>query len=819
MKSLKKRIASVFITVAVICSMSFSASAVSFTIPTSPINTDDGVIKTTAARAGQVAPLILGCNLVASSNLGASSGDYNRVNSILGVFGSSINDRPDPYLYNYNYNLYAEENQKDVVEDATVSEQQAEGTPATSDAALNILKHRPDLILNQGAGTGTANPNEVYSEVIATLPENTDADTSNDYSPSYYTCSISSLVFQCENLKNLAGVVEEICEDKNLTTRYGDPTVIASDYDKFVWGYYFYIQNELEKNNIEKKSVAVVSNTSDEGANWTLPAQATQVSQNKPNRLVEYTRDNTNLLNGTEEKQVALSDVLGCDVVVANGAAGKTLKAAASKEGYDEDALPLIIDTLPTCLYGMIMQTHENALGIPYIQSIVYADQLNLNPVYAAAYFYEHFFHITDQEALQETVNTLLASATLPPGVTTSIENYDPYAVEELIVEGINYAKENEGRRHDDPDVWNPDTSTGIGTEYSVEVQADGNGTVTGGGTYLRNAVVTVTAEPGSNQTFLGWYQGTDRVSRDLEYSFKVTDNMTLTGRFERQSSGGGSGGGRTVSRSEQYNVSVITDGNGTATGAGSFDKDASVTVTANPAEDSEFAGWYIGDQMVSDSLSYTFQVSADTELTAKFTVKSTEPSEPSEPSEPVDVPPADNPFNDVHENDYFFSPVEWAVENQITTGTAPETFSPEEACTRGQIVTFLWRAKGSPEPQTTANPFTDVQQGEYYTKAVLWAVEQGITNGSSATTFSPDDTVTRGQTVTFLWRTEGSESISVDNPFTDVPANQYYSDAVLWAVKNQITTGKTASLFGPEDPCTRAQIVTFLYRAFNQGA
>ena len=141
------------------------------------------------------------------------------------------------------------------------------------------------------------------------------------------------------------------------------------------------------------------------------------------------------------------------------------------------------------------------------------------------------------------------------------------------------------------------------------------------------------------------------------------------------------------------------------------------------------------------------------------------------------------------------------------------ETFSPSNPCTRGQIVTFLWRAKGCPEPTITKNPFTDVKSSDYFYKAVLWAVEKEITAGTSKTTFSPNDTVTRAQTVTFLWRAEGKPAVKTANPFQDVPAGQYYTDAVLWAVKNEITAGTSATTFSPANPCTRAQIVTFLYR------
>jgi DNA-directed RNA polymerase subunit RPC12/RpoP len=172
--------------------------------------------------------------------------------------------------------------------------------------------------------------------------------------------------------------------------------------------------------------------------------------------------------------------------------------------------------------------------------------------------------------------------------------------------------------------------------------------------------------------------------------------------------------------------------------------------------------------------------------------------------------------FDDVKdESQYYFDPVYWAVDNGITTGATPTTFSPNTGCTRAQVVTFLWRAAGKPEPTTMANPFNDVKPDAYYYKAVLWAVEKGITTGTSATTFRPDQTCTRGQIVTFLWRfNEQPEPKSSTNPFTDVPAGQYYYKAVLWAVEKGITKGTSADKFSPDSTCTRAQIVTFLYRA-----
>ena len=173
------------------------------------------------------------------------------------------------------------------------------------------------------------------------------------------------------------------------------------------------------------------------------------------------------------------------------------------------------------------------------------------------------------------------------------------------------------------------------------------------------------------------------------------------------------------------------------------------------------------------------------------------------------------NPFTDVKPGAFYYDAVLWAVNRnpQITNGTSATAFSPEETCTRGQVVTFLWRAMGCPEPTSTVNDFADVKPGNYFYKAVLWAAENGITNGVNATHFNPNGNCTRAHVVTFLWRAHEKPAAAGSNPFRDVAAGQYYTDAVLWAVSKGITNGVDAKRFGPDQPCTRAQIVTFLYR------
>lgn len=235
------------------------------------------------------------------------------------------------------------------------------------------------------------------------------------------------------------------------------------------------------------------------------------------------------------------------------------------------------------------------------------------------------------------------------------------------------------------------------------------------------------------------------------------------------------------------------------------------VTITAKPS-----SGYELDELTVTDSKGnelkvtdrgdnkYTFQMpSGKVEIEVNFTKIGENPD-----------PDPSTGFVDVPANAYYRDAVEWAVSRGITSGTSNTTFSPDMSCTRAQMVTFLWRAAGSPAPQSTVNPFTDVQSGAYYYDAVLWATEQGITSGTSATTFAPDATVTRGQTVTFLWRQAGSPVADYAMSFTDVPTDAYYAEAVRWAVSEEITAGTGNNAFSPDNNCTRAQIVTFLYRA-----
>ena len=197
------------------------------------------------------------------------------------------------------------------------------------------------------------------------------------------------------------------------------------------------------------------------------------------------------------------------------------------------------------------------------------------------------------------------------------------------------------------------------------------------------------------------------------------------------------------------------------------------------------------------------------TYVNGTLTVSRRHSSPSSTTPEPEPTPDNSTSFVDVPANAYFADAVKWAVDKGVTD----TMFGPYESCTRAQIVTFLWRAAGSPEPKT-ASSFTDVSASAYYAKAVAWAIENGITNGMTATEFAPDATCTRGQSVTFLYRALGKKVESSAN-FTDVKSDAFYADAVNWAVASDVTNGTSNTTFSPNADCTRAEIVTFLYRAY----
>ena len=310
------------------------------------------------------------------------------------------------------------------------------------------------------------------------------------------------------------------------------------------------------------------------------------------------------------------------------------------------------------------------------------------------------------------------------------------------------------------------------------------------------------TATHSGSYSFDGWYtekNGGTKITTATSFDKDTTvyAHWTYTG-----STGGG---GVTT-----YPITVKSAKNGDVTASHkSAAKGTTITLTVDPDK-----GYVLDTLTVLDGKDKDLKL---TEKNGKFTFTMPASKVTVAATFKAAAPTGKNPFIDVPAGSYYEDAVIWAVDKGITAGTSATTFNPNGICTRAQAVTFLWRAAGSPAAKSAVMPFTDVKAGSYYETAVLWAVENGITKGTSDTMFSPDATCTRAQIVTFLWRSQKSPAAGMANPFADVAADTYYIDAVLWAVKHNITVGTTFSIFSPDEECTRAQIVTFLYRAHNK--
>ena len=348
--------------------------------------------------------------------------------------------------------------------------------------------------------------------------------------------------------------------------------------------------------------------------------------------------------------------------------------------------------------------------------------------------------------------------------------------------------------------------------------------------TYAPNGNITLTvtvpapAEGENSDYTYTWFKGDEKLSetgntltlKDVADSgtYKVTvtnthDNWSVTKGIDV-----------TITKADQAKPAAPTRKDGSYTSitlnevAGAeYSKDGGKTWQSSP----EFTGLTSGTTYefiirYAETGNYNASPASDA---VKFTTRrhSSATVTPTPTPKPEPTPDDSSKFADVPANAYFADAVKWAVDKGITNGLSDTMFGPYESCTRAQIVTFLWRAAGSPEPKT-ASSFTDVPANAYYAKAVAWAVENGITNGMTETTFAPDATCTRGQSVTFLYRAlKGTASGSAN--FTDVKSDAFYADAINWAVANNVTNGTSNTTFSPNADCTRAEIVTFLYRAY----
>ncbi|MCD7948329.1 MAG: S-layer homology domain-containing protein [Oscillospiraceae bacterium] len=727
----KKRAASLALSAVMAAGILAPAAQAAYVAPTSGVTANENILSAAAFAASVVSPEILGVNVVATNSAGiwGSSSEVGQ-NNMLGIFGSNVNENPDPYLYNffYNYSRYGGGEQADEASDTSMFNNLYNTWTATP-YTLNVdVKNgpygidtntsvtisiagvtktlnyaffwEPDILVSGGTDYESA-----YAEVIKAYQDTYNAD----YNP-YIVCyeannstdaleggqGLEYLIFNmAENLIDMSKVYEDAMDKTGKTTRYAQgPYEIATDYDKYVRGIYYYVQQQLASGALTEQ-VAVVTPEYDADLDmWKISQQT--------GRTAQYTAAvSQDLWQGLENGTIAIdgvaaqsgtssatgSDVQGtastnvyylttdqlianCDVVVNAGQSASESAQNALAEAVERNEIR-VLSELPSCVYGMTMQTHENGMGIPFFASYMYYDQdSTLNPADMIAYFTENFYHVTDNSALQNAISEMLKTASLPAGVSADLTNYSSEKVEKLILSGISY--------------------------YEDTVKSTVGGTA------------------------LAW------------------DTLDMS-------------------------VGIGSDNRNT-----------------NTSKEDSILG----------------ELPAD-EPTAITTTPTTG-------------------FTDVLAGSWYETAVSYVVENGLFNGTGTNTFSPEDKMDRGMFATVLHRLAGTPAA-TASNPFADVAAGTWYTDGVIWAAEQGIVTGTTATTFAPTSLLTREQIAAMLYRYANETATDADKTalaaFGDASSvSSYATDAMAWAVARGIITGKSG-LLAPADTASRAEVAVMLMR------
>ncbi len=676
MKTARRWIA-LFVTLALVVSLSVTVFADSYTYsaPTYTMEVDDNIITASAHRGA--APLLgmMGVNAVAGYSMinGGAPSTLEEAEecAALGIWGTTINDNPDPYYWNYFYNFYAEENGLALSEDALINNSTVSG-PSMADTFLyaeygNLsvsLYRRPDVLVGCSGSDGTYSGYDSQLATIASFYHYDDdgnlvidseyyQEGDESYSPKLVSFDATLIKQVIDTVYELAAAIEEVEEETGKTTRYGDVMEIAEDYEAYVYRTVAYVNEQLEEKGIEQKTVAVLSAINDDGT-YTLYdtidslAADGQPATSMTSKAYEYTMCvSKSLVDEVGSTVVTLDQLLTADAIVID-TDRTSYDALLDTDFGSADYEGIVVANIPSTLYGIYHGSLESAMGYGYIIGCLYGTEIeNIEPVDLCAYFYQRFLHISDLDALETVIKTNFSDVILPSGLSvTTSSTYSMDSVESMIAEGMAYLTTN-------PDKF-------------------------------------------------------DNAEFDL---------IGMTAYAQENAS--------------------------------------------NPSD--EFL------------------------------------------------------FDDVQDDtQYYYEPVYWAYDLGITTGTTDTTFSPYQDTERCQVVTFLWRAAGCPEvSEDTENPFTDVTEEDYFYTAVLWAVENGITTGTSETTFSPYNLCERCQVVTFLYRYFDEPEVTTStNPFTDVTTEDYFYNAVLWASENGITTGTTDTTFSPFGTCERCMVVTFLHRA-----
>ncbi|MCD8019475.1 MAG: hypothetical protein LUF92_07800, partial [Clostridiales bacterium] len=511
----------------------YAADDNTYDAPTEPMAVDDSIITASAHRAASPILGIMGLN--ATSGFGMINGsapttlEEAKTKAALGIWGTSLNDSPDPYYWNYFYNFYAEENGLETSSDALINTAAA-ASPVMADTTLveeygNIsvsLYTRPEILVGC-ASTTSGTDTDGYNDQLDTIHSFTSdseyyQEGDENYNPqlvSYQTTRITNMI---QSMYNLADAIDAVkAEDPTKTTRYGDPQVIASDYEKYVYGTSAYILSEIAAGNVEKKTVAVVSALNEDGTFTLQNSESTSATSSV--RYVEYAAlVSDNLSNVLDSTTATVDELAGVDAIIVNNSdlsSSDITSALQDSASYNSNMM--VITTSPSSLYGITMNSVENAMGLGYYVGYIYSDVLEISPVDMCAYFYEHFYHISDQSSLAKVVQTNFASVVLPSGMSGTLSSdYSAEKVEALLTQDMNYYANHtdafDGTYINDAG-WDIDWTVGIGAGgYVAEETSSTDTTAASNTTTAVKVGTTVTTGSGTSKA-----------------TYKVTGSSTVT--------------------------------------------------------------------------------------------------------------------------------------------------------------------------------------------------------------------------------------------------------------------------------------------------
>ena len=867
MKKGIKRVLSITMAVALSLSVSLLgvSAATSYTPPSQGMTADNSkYLSGATAAANTVVLSVLGINVTSTDGAGiytarGNTDSWGTDSSNLGIFGSDINDSPDPYVYNFFYNLYSTQSGGTVysVDDYSkwtatpytlVSGTNKAGPTGSAKGTVTIsvngedktcnpaFFYEPDILL--GAAT------DGYSEELS----NYQRDYNADYNPTiflgygmgmgqYAAGGIRSdgLGLEYNMFDMSAGVVrlgqrvEALADEIGKQNRYDNGAYeIGVNYDKYDRGLYYYAQSLFADGSLTKINYASGASFDADTSRWAVTkgtGRQAQYASGIGNDIFDMLENGYQFSDGTVIEASEITSTGG-------GPGGRPGGGSSTTTGYylttaqmieilnnsgSDDATGVIIGNvtsandwaelshagirclynLPTCVYGMTMQTVENGMGIPFYLAYFYYNQNEkLNPGNFIYYWMENFYHVTDNAKMETVVGNMLGSSDLPAGYGgAAIASYNADEIEEMIEDGIDYYEntlvpqyESEGVASDSALYWDTlDTSVGIGSDIQET---------------NKNYDVTVT-DTGTQDEF-----------GNKLYTFTYTEKNS-GGSGES----GGSGGGVVPS---VFTITVSGAENGTVTAsAEKAAKGSTVKLTVTPSEGYEtdaVSVKYANNDDVkvetgSDgSYSFTMPGSKVT-VNATFKKVETTPVEP-QPSDPT-PPSAASKFKDLDANAWYSDAVDYVVNNNLFNGTSDTSFEPNGTMTRAMFVTVLSRLEGIDASKYTGTDFTDVNTGQWYSSAIQWASKNNIVGGIGDGKFDPNGNVSREQMATIMYRYANYKNISTSNvdatkfnAFSDSGSvSSWAVDAVKWAVDKGIINGMGDGTIAPQGISTRAQV------------